>query len=145
MKLRQLKADDLLIQKESIDSLTEAELQTASQARGMRALGVPAERLKSQLEQWLDLHLVQKIPASLLLLSRAMYLQENISTSDALQATLSTLPETAVDEAEVLVADTSGENVDNKTRLDLVRQQEELILKEAEEKEMEVGENEESM
>ena len=51
MKLRQLQADDLLIQKEGIDSLTESELQSASQARGMRALGMPAERLKSQLEQ----------------------------------------------------------------------------------------------
>ena len=51
MKLRQLQADDLLIQKETVDSLTEAELQSASQARGMMALGMPAERLKSQLEQ----------------------------------------------------------------------------------------------
>lgn len=38
----------------------------------------------------------------------------------------------------MLVADTSGENVDNKTRLDLIRQQEQLILKEAEEREIEV-------
>ena len=51
MKLRQLRADDLMIQKETVDSLTEGELQGASQARGMKALGVPAERLKSQLEQ----------------------------------------------------------------------------------------------
>lgn len=51
MKLRQLQADDVLIQKESVDSLTEPELQAASQARGMRALGVSVERLKSQLEQ----------------------------------------------------------------------------------------------
>lgn len=43
-----------------------------------------------------------------------------------------------VDEAEVLVADTSGENVANKTRLELIRQQEELIQKEAEEKAVEV-------
>ena len=49
---------------------------------------------------------------------------------------LSLLPQ--VDEAEVLVADTSGENVDNKTRLDLIRQQEQFIKKEAEEKELEV-------
>ena len=40
-----------LIQKEGIDSLTVPELQTASQARGMRALGMPADRLKSQLSQ----------------------------------------------------------------------------------------------
>lgn len=51
MKLRQLQADDVLIQKETVDSLTETELQSASQARGMMALGVPADRLKSQLEQ----------------------------------------------------------------------------------------------
>ena len=43
-----------------------------------------------------------------------------------------------MDEAEVLVADTSGENVDNKTRLDLIRQQEQLIKKEAEEEEEEI-------
>lgn len=38
----------------------------------------------------------------------------------------------------MLVADTSGENVDNKIRLDLLRQQEQLIKTEAEEKEKEV-------
>ena len=38
-----------------------------------------------------------------------------------------------------MVADTSGESVDNKIRLDLVRQQEQLIKKEAEEVEMEVS------
>lgn len=36
------------------------------------------------------------------------------------------------------VADTVGESVDNKTRLDVIRQQEELIKEEAEEKEREV-------
>ena len=46
--------------------------------------------------QWLDLHLTQKIPASLLLLSRALYLPEGTPTTDALQATLSTLPESIV-------------------------------------------------
>ena len=51
MKLRQLKADDKLIDKEGIDSLDVKELQSASQARGMRALGMPIDRLKSQLQQ----------------------------------------------------------------------------------------------
>lgn len=40
-----------LIKKEGIDSLNVSELQSACQARGMRALGVPTERLKSQLSQ----------------------------------------------------------------------------------------------
>ena len=39
----------------------------------------------------------------------------------------------------MLVADTSGESVANKRRLDLIRQQEQLIQKEAEEKEVEVS------
>lgn len=43
-----------------------------------------------------------------------------------------------VEEAELLVADSSGEAVDNKTRLEVLRQQEELIKKEAEEKSREV-------
>ena len=40
-----------MILKEGVHSLTPAELQAASQARGMRALGMPVERLKSQLQQ----------------------------------------------------------------------------------------------
>jgi len=42
---------DQLIQREGVDSLTEQELQSACQARGMRAIGVPAARLRSQLRQ----------------------------------------------------------------------------------------------
>ena len=40
-----------MIQQEGVESLTVAELQAASQARGMRALGMPEERLRSQLAQ----------------------------------------------------------------------------------------------
>ena len=40
-----------MIKKEGIKSLTVQELQSACQARGMRALGMPQERLKSQLTQ----------------------------------------------------------------------------------------------
>ena len=39
MRLRSLAADDKVIQKEGIDSLTVNELQAACRARGMRALG----------------------------------------------------------------------------------------------------------
>ena len=87
--------------------------------------------------QWLELHLHQQIPASLLLLSRALYLPEDVPT--ALKTTLSSLPEAIVEETEVLVADTLGEMVDNKVRLEVLRQQEELIREEAAEKDREVG------
>jgi LETM1 and EF-hand domain-containing protein 1 len=45
------------ILRDGIDSLTTEELQAANRARGMRALGVSEERLKIQLEHWLELHL----------------------------------------------------------------------------------------
>ncbi|ELT91701.1 hypothetical protein CAPTEDRAFT_90824, partial [Capitella teleta] len=96
MKLRQLYADDRMIQKEGIDSLAVWEIQNACRARGMRALGVPENRLKEQLKQWLDLHLNEKIPTSLLLLSRAMYLPDTLSTEDQLKATISVLPDSTV-------------------------------------------------
>ena len=40
-----------MIQKEGVASLTVAELQAASQARGMRAIGMPESRLRFQLQQ----------------------------------------------------------------------------------------------
>ena len=72
------------------------ELQEACRARGMRSIGVPEARLRLQLSQWLDLHLNQNIPTSLLLLSRALYLPEQLSAPELLKVTISALPEDAV-------------------------------------------------
>jgi len=72
------------------------ELQEACRQRGMRSFGVPEQRLKSQLNQWLDLHLKCKVPTSLLLLSRTLYLPEHLSAEDQLRATLSALPAQAM-------------------------------------------------
>ncbi|NXJ92934.1 LETM1 protein, partial [Corythaixoides concolor] len=137
MRLRSIKADDKLIAEEGVDSLTVKELQAACRARGMRALGVTEERLREQLKQWLDLHLNQEIPTSLLILSRAMYLPDTLSPADQLKTTLQTLPESVAKEAQVKVAEVEGEKVDNKARLEATLQEEEAIRKENEEKEME--------
>ncbi|NXJ00689.1 LETM1 protein, partial [Psophia crepitans] len=137
MRLRSIKADDKLIAEEGVDSLTVKELQAACRARGMRALGVTEERLKEQLKQWLDLHLNQEIPTSLLILSRAMYLPDTLSPADQLKTTLQTLPESVAKEAQVKVAEVEGEKVDNKARLEATLQEEEAIRKENEEKKME--------
>ncbi|KAM6132804.1 mitochondrial proton/calcium exchanger protein isoform 1-T1 [Pterocles gutturalis] len=137
MRLRSIKADDKLIAEEGVDSLTVKELQAACRARGMRALGVTEERLKEQLKQWLDLHLNQEIPTSLLILSRAMYLPDTLSPADQLKTTLQTLPESVAKEAQVKVAEVEGEKIDNKARLEATLQEEEAIRKENEEKEME--------
>lgn len=74
------------------------ELQQACKARGMRALGMSEEQLKSQLKQWLDLSLNEKVPPSLLLLSRAFILREAVprSTTEKLAAAISNLPDSVV-------------------------------------------------
>lgn len=46
--------------------------------------------------QWLELHLHQEIPTSLLILSRAMYLTDTLSPEDQLTSTLQTLPDIVV-------------------------------------------------
>ncbi|XP_066476185.1 mitochondrial proton/calcium exchanger protein isoform X1 [Tiliqua scincoides] len=137
MRLRTIRADDKLIAEEGVDSLTVKELQAACRARGMRALGVTEERLKEQLKQWLDLHLNQEIPTSLLILSRAMYLPDTLSPADQLKTTLQILPESVAKEAQVKAAEVEGEKVDNKTRLEATLQEEEAIRKENQEKELE--------
>uniref|UniRef100_A0A8C5SIM1 Leucine zipper and EF-hand containing transmembrane protein 1 n=1 Tax=Laticauda laticaudata TaxID=8630 RepID=A0A8C5SIM1_LATLA len=137
MRLRSIKADDKLITEEGMDSLTVKELQAACRARGMRALGVTEERLKDQLKQWLDLHLNQEIPTSLLILSRALYLPETLSPADQLKTTLQILPENVAKEAQVKAAEVEGEKIDNKARLEATLQEEEAIRKEQHEKELE--------
>lgn len=133
MKLRQLKADDKMIVKEGIDTLSTAELQAANRARGMRALGVSDERLRAQLQQWLTLHLEERIPTSLLLLSRALYLPETLSTEEQLQATITELTQTApatTEEVKLKAAELAGEQVDNKTRLEVIKKEEDIIAAE---------------
>uniref|UniRef100_A0A8C8RL17 Mitochondrial proton/calcium exchanger protein n=1 Tax=Pelusios castaneus TaxID=367368 RepID=A0A8C8RL17_9SAUR len=137
MRLRSMKADDKLIAEEGVDSLTVKELQAACRARGMRALGVTEERLREQLKQWLELHLNQEIPTSLLILSRAMYLPDTLSPADQLKTTLQTLPESVAKEAQVKAAEVEGEKVDNKAKLEATLQEEEAIRIENQEKEME--------
>jgi len=82
--------------KEGLGTLTQSELQAACRARGMRAIGVPEWRLRYQLKQWLDMHLNEKIPLSLLLMSRALYLPPTLSKEERLKTVISSLPESTV-------------------------------------------------
>lgn len=76
--------------------LNQKELQAACRYRGMRAIGVPEWRLRYQMKQWLDMHLNDKIPISLLLMSRALYLPETLSKEEQLKTIISNLPESTV-------------------------------------------------
>uniref|UniRef100_A0A671XLQ2 Mitochondrial proton/calcium exchanger protein n=1 Tax=Sparus aurata TaxID=8175 RepID=A0A671XLQ2_SPAAU len=136
MKLRAIRADDKLIAEEGVASLNVNEVQAACRVRGMRSLGVTEERLREQLVQWLELHLKQQIPTSLLLLSRAMYLPDTLSPADQLKTTLQTLPE-MTKEAQMMVAEMELSKVDNKTKLETTLREEEAIRQDNKDREME--------
>lgn len=76
MQLRTIKSDDEMIAAEGVAAMSVSELQAACRSRGMRSLGLTTDQLHQQLQQWLDLHLKENVPPSLLLLSRAMYLTD---------------------------------------------------------------------
>ncbi|XP_017267942.1 LETM1 domain-containing protein LETM2, mitochondrial [Kryptolebias marmoratus] len=76
MKLRTIKSDDEMIAAEGVAAMSVSELQAACRSRGMRSLGLTTDQLRQQMQQWLDLHLKENVPPSLLLLSRAMYLTD---------------------------------------------------------------------
>ncbi|CAG7830387.1 unnamed protein product [Allacma fusca] len=129
LRLRSLAADDRTIEQEGVDSMNQTELQQACKARGMRSLGVSESRLRRQLKSWLELSLNQKVPPSLLLLSRAMYLPENLPATAQLQATISALPDAAATQAKAAIGEREGK-VDNKTRIEIIREEERRIKEE---------------
>ncbi|KAK6621574.1 hypothetical protein RUM44_001381 [Polyplax serrata] len=136
MRLRNLAADDKMIVKEGIDSLTVQELQNACQARAMRAYGVSEDRLKAQLSQWLDLSVNEKVPPSLLLLSRALMLPDTIAATDQLKATISALPDSVELKAKAAISEREGA-LDNKTKIELIKAEEKIIQEERAEQQTE--------
>lgn len=134
MKLRTLAADDVVIQKEGVDSLNLSELQQACKSRGMRALGMSEEQLKMQLKQWLDLSLNEKVPPSLLLLSRAFILREVVpkSTTQKLAEAISSLPESVAAKAKEAIGEMEGK-VDNKTKIEIIKEEVKRIREERKE------------
>ncbi|XP_034015653.1 mitochondrial proton/calcium exchanger protein isoform X2 [Thalassophryne amazonica] len=137
MKLRAIRADDKLIAEEGVESLNVNEVQAACRVRGMRSLGVTEDRLREQLSQWLELHLNQQIPTSLLLLSRAMYLPDTLSPADQLKTTLQILPEMVTKEAQLMAAELELSKVDNKTKVETTLQEEAAIRQDNKDREME--------
>lgn len=132
LKLRSLAADDRTIQKEGIESLNLSELQAACRARGMRAYGTTEERLQSQLREWINLSLNEKVPPSLLLLSRALMIPDNVTTSDKLKATISVLPDSVATVTKAAIGEREGK-IDNKTKIEVIKEEQRKIKEEREE------------
>ncbi|KAJ4318489.1 LETM1 domain-containing protein ylh47 [Fusarium piperis] len=134
-RMRQIKRDDKAISFEGIDSLTVAELQGACAARGIRTHSVSPARMRSDLQTWLDLRLREGVPSTLLVLSNAyMYGQgsgEGSSQIEALVGVLSAIPEELYHEIELEVHTAEGAAT-NKQRLEVIKEQQDLIEDEAE-------------
>lgn len=133
-RMRQTKRDDKAISFEGVDSLSVPELQMACASRGLRTHGMSPGRLREDLQMWLDLRLKYNIPSTLLVLSNAyMYTSgkdsEIDSQIDALQAVLSSIPEELFHEIELEVHNAEGAAT-NKQRLEVVKEQQELIEEE---------------
>lgn len=134
-RMRQIKRDDRTIAFEGVDSLNVAELQAACAARGVTTLSVSPARMRSDLQTWLDLRLKDKVPSSILVLSNAyMYSSETTDQIDALTDVLSSIPEELFHEMELEVHNAEGAAT-NKQRLEVLKEQQELIEEENEQNE----------
>ncbi|GAA5929259.1 hypothetical protein JCM3775_002291 [Rhodotorula graminis] len=139
-RMQKLKDDDKVIASEGLDALSTAELQAACQSRGIRTLKVSDEHLRSELQQWLDLHLHYGLSGTLLILSKAFAFNRAYGVTPegeaggdevlkSLKDTLASLPDNLVNEAELEV---SSDSASYKQRLEVLQQQEELIEDEEE-------------
>merc|ERR1712013_440260 len=74
----------------------------------------------------------EKVPSSLLLLSRTLFLPETVAPAQAIEASISSLPETVATGAKAKIGEREGK-IDNVTRLEIIQQEQEKIELEAKE------------
>lgn len=136
-RMRQIKRDDKAISFEGVDSLNVLELQTACASRGIKTHSVSPGRLREDLQSWLELRLKHGVPSTLLVLSNAYMYGQNAeegglhSQIEALTGVLSSIPEELYHEIELEVHNAEGAAT-NKQRLDVLKEQQELIEEENE-------------
>ncbi|RLN94251.1 hypothetical protein DYB28_006357, partial [Aphanomyces astaci] len=136
MKIAALKKDDQQIIWEGLDSLDKEELQIACMERGMRATGLTKAGYVKQMKQWLDLSINKNVPASLLILSRAMNITSVENPEAALAASMSSMDEELVTEVALAAktaaaADSTLDKMQLKElQLESIRYQNEMIADE---------------
>ncbi|CAM8965921.1 unnamed protein product [Rhodiola kirilowii] len=143
-RLQWIKNDDKMIQAEGVDSLSETELRQACRDRGLLGL-LSVEEMRQQLRDWLDLSLNHSVPSSLLILSRAFSVSGKVRPEEAVQATLSSLPDEVVDTVGVTTLPSEDSVAERKRKLEFLEMQEELIKEEEEEEEEEQAKLKESV
>lgn len=120
--------DDKAIDYEGVESLSVPELQIACSQRGIKTQDVSPGLLREDLETWLDLRLRQKIPSTILILSSAYTYGEHTEGADtyydAILAVLSSIPDEVYDVAKLELQH------DSKLKLNILKEQEEMINEE---------------
>lgn len=129
-KLSRIKTDDRMIREEGIETLSEQELRAACRERGMLGL-LSVEQMRQQLKDWLDLSLHHCIPSSLLILSRAFTVSGRLKPEEAVQATLSSLPDEVVESVGFSALPSEDALAERARKLEYIQMQEELIREEA--------------
>ncbi|PPR84831.1 hypothetical protein GOBAR_AA35883 [Gossypium barbadense] len=124
--ISRIKNDDKMIQAEGVESLSEAELRQACRERGLLGL-LSVEEMRQQLCDWLDLSLNHSVPSSLLILSRAFTVSGKVRPEEAVQATLSSLPDEVVDTVGVTALPSEDSVSERRRKLEFLEMQEELI------------------
>ncbi|KAK4802926.1 hypothetical protein SAY86_001129 [Trapa natans] len=142
--LQEIKNDDKMIQAEGLESLSEEELRQACRDRGLLGL-LSAQEMRQQLRDWLDLSLNYSVPSSLLILSRAFSVSGKVKPEEAVQATLSSLPDEVVDTVGVTTLLSEDSVSERRRKLEFLEMQEELIKEEEEEEEEEQAKLKESI
>ncbi|PVU93209.1 hypothetical protein BB561_003404 [Smittium simulii] len=144
-RLKYIRADDHIIKSEGLDTLTVNELRSACIARGIKTVGESPAKMKEGLQLWIQLHLELETPTIFLILSRILSAGDQTAkpSIDILQATLSSLPESLVNEATLAMAEEKG-TATNKHRLEVLEEQEELIEDESEQEEKHIKSKETS-
>ncbi|WFD01764.1 LETM1 domain-containing protein ylh47 [Malassezia obtusa] len=136
--MNRIRRDDLVISMEGTDSMSFQELLSACQSRGIWTQNMTEHQLRESLNVWIHLHFRNKISGTLMILSRAFYFvgnspEKHVSYADmqikGLEMTMSSLPESLLNEAELHF---SKEAATNKQRLEVLEEQEHLIEDEAE-------------
>lgn len=134
-KLSWIKNDDRMIQAEGVETLSEAELRAACRERGMLGL-LSVEQMRQQLKDWLDLSLNHSVPSSLLLLSRAFLVSGKVKPEEAVQATLSSLPDEVVESVGFMALPSEDALAERTRKLEYIQKEEELIKAETEKEEV---------
>ncbi|KAL5783935.1 hypothetical protein ACOSQ2_006327 [Xanthoceras sorbifolium] len=142
-RLQWIKNDDRLIQAEGVESLSEPELREDCRERGMLGL-LSVEEMRQQLRDWLDLSLNYSVPSSLLILSRAFTVSGKLRPEEAVQATLSSLPDEVVDTVGVTALPSEDSVSERRRKLEYLAMQEELIKEEEQKEEKDLAKMKES-